>query len=230
VNLFIHGDAFKLIKDVPNSSVDLILTDPPYDATIHIRTGRLTNEQKLAMAKQFFRVLKSTGNLVIFCGFTDKFDWYNVLRNFFKFKSEILIVYGMGRYSRIFIKNFAPAYEAALYFVKSDKYYWKERAIESTVFTVKRNEGFSVDYIGIPDPKKLKLNVTPKPLSVVKRLVEILCPPGGVVLDPFAGSGTTAIAAKVTGRKYICFEINKELYDFAVKRVKSVRVNGLGGD
>ena len=222
-SMFIKGDAFKLIKDIPNSSVDLILTDPPYDATVHIRTDRLTNQQKLSMVKQFFRVLKNTGNLVIFCGFTDKFDWYNVLSKFFIFKSEIIIVYGMGKYGRLYIKNFAPAYEAALYFTKTGKYYWKNKEIQSGVFKVKRSKDVSSDYYGIPDPKRYKLGVTPKPLGVVKKLVELLCPENGLVLDPFAGSGTTAIAAKLTGRKYICFEINEEIYNFAVNRIKNIR-------
>ena len=225
-NLFIKGDAFKLIKDIPDNSIDLILTDPPYDKTQHIRTGRLTNGQKLFMAKEFFRVLKKSGSIFMFVGMTDKFDWYNALSKFFKFKSEIQIVYGAGKYSRIFIKNFAPAHESALFFVKTDKHYWKSRKIVPTVFKVKRStKGMNVDYIGIPDADREKIGVTPKPLTVVMEIVDTLCPENGTVLDPFAGSGTTAIACKLTKRNYICFEINEDIYKFALNRIK--QVNGL---
>jgi site-specific DNA-methyltransferase (adenine-specific) len=49
---------------------------------------------------------------------------------------------------------------------------------------------------------------TQKPLEIIERMVKASCPPGGVVLDPFMGSGTTALAAKRTGRNYTGFELN----------------------
>jgi site-specific DNA-methyltransferase (adenine-specific) len=49
---------------------------------------------------------------------------------------------------------------------------------------------------------------TQKPLEIIERMVKASCPPGGIVLDPFMGSGTTAIAAKRLGRQYTGFELN----------------------
>jgi site-specific DNA-methyltransferase (adenine-specific) len=49
---------------------------------------------------------------------------------------------------------------------------------------------------------------TQKPLEIIERMVKASCPVGGVVLDPFMGSGTTALAAKRTGRNYTGFELN----------------------
>jgi site-specific DNA-methyltransferase (adenine-specific) len=49
---------------------------------------------------------------------------------------------------------------------------------------------------------------TQKPLEIIERMVKASCPPGGVVLDPFMGSGTTALAAKRLGRNYTGFELN----------------------
>jgi len=46
---------------------------------------------------------------------------------------------------------------------------------------------------------------------------------GGIVLDPFIGSGTTAVASIQTGRNFIGYEINKEYYDIAVGRIKSAK-------
>ena len=60
---------------------------------------------------------------------------------------------------------------------------------------------------------------TQKPLELMKRLVELTTPPGGIVLDPFAGSGTTAIACLETGRQYICIEQSEEYYQMILARI-----------
>ena len=61
---------------------------------------------------------------------------------------------------------------------------------------------------------------TIKPLNIVQNLIINSTQDGGVVLDPFMGSGTTAVACVRTGRNYIGFELNKEYYDKACKRIK----------
>jgi site-specific DNA-methyltransferase (adenine-specific) len=60
---------------------------------------------------------------------------------------------------------------------------------------------------------------TGKPLEIMKRLVEMLTPEGGTVFDPFAGSGTTALACKELGRNYICIEKELEYYQIACQRI-----------
>ncbi|MFM6083295.1 MAG: DNA-methyltransferase [Dolichospermum sp.] len=60
---------------------------------------------------------------------------------------------------------------------------------------------------------------TEKPLEIMKRLVEMLTPEGGTVLDPFAGSGTTAVACKELGRNYICIEKEREYVDIIHQRL-----------
>ena len=62
---------------------------------------------------------------------------------------------------------------------------------------------------------------TEKPLEIMKRLVEMLTPEGGTVLDPFAGSGTTAIACKELGRNYICIEKELDYYQIAKQRIEA---------
>ena len=67
------------------------------------------------------------------------------------------------------------------------------------------------------------LHPTQKPLTLIRRLVLASTELGGVVLDPFMGSATTAVAAIMEHRHFIGFELNKEYYDKAVKRIKDVQ-------
>ena len=60
---------------------------------------------------------------------------------------------------------------------------------------------------------------TQKPIEVVKRLIELTTPPGGVVLDPFAGSGTTAVACLELGREYICIEKSADYHRMILDRI-----------
>lgn len=60
---------------------------------------------------------------------------------------------------------------------------------------------------------------TEKPLPLMRRLVKVSCPEGGVICDPFLGSGTTAVVAKETGRKFIGIEIEREYCEIARQRL-----------
>ncbi|MFM6312700.1 MAG: DNA-methyltransferase, partial [Dolichospermum sp.] len=60
---------------------------------------------------------------------------------------------------------------------------------------------------------------TQKPLLLISKLIEMLTDEGGTVLDPFAGSGTTAVACKELGRNYICIEKEREYYQIACNRI-----------
>jgi site-specific DNA-methyltransferase (adenine-specific) len=60
---------------------------------------------------------------------------------------------------------------------------------------------------------------TQKPLEIIERMVLASCRPGGLVLDPFMGSGTTAVAASKHGRRFVGFEVNPEYCAMARRRV-----------
>jgi site-specific DNA-methyltransferase (adenine-specific) len=61
---------------------------------------------------------------------------------------------------------------------------------------------------------------TQKPLEIVERMVRASCPENGIVLDPFAGTGTTAIACLLNKRRYITYELNPEYYEMILNRIK----------
>lgn len=70
--------------------------------------------------------------------------------------------------------------------------------------------------------KKLYEHPTIKPLEYIKRMILNSSNENDIVLDPFAGSGTTAIACKELNRNFIGFEINKEYYDIAIDRINGI--------
>lgn len=71
----------------------------------------------------------------------------------------------------------------------------------------------------VDNVKEEMLHVSQKPLHVIEHIIQCVVPPGGVVFDGFAGSGTTAVAAKKLGREFICCEISPEFCEIANKRL-----------
>jgi len=67
--------------------------------------------------------------------------------------------------------------------------------------------------------EKKEFHPTVKPIQLMAYLIELGCPPDGIVLDPFVGSGTTCIAAQQLGRKWIGIEINPEYAEIATARI-----------
>jgi DNA modification methylase len=214
------GDAFELIKTVGDRSIDLILTDPPYDAATEYM-DRLTDEQKKTMAKEFKRVLNDHGNIALFCGYIDKWKWFNILSEHFDHKRELIWVHRESSHGILRVteqaRTFIIAHETILIFGRKNSYFnnvgvvpltW----IEHPAFSGKRRTAEG-------NPKE-KMNVTPKPTKIAEMLVERLCPKGGTVLDPFMGYGTFGIAAIRNSCNYIGFEIRPEIYEIAKKRIE----------
>lgn len=97
-----------------------------------------------------------------------------------------------------------------------------------TPTNVVSSDEFNTDYDSlylIKKPTKAEkglfnTHATVKPVNLCEHLINLLTIPGETILDPFIGSGTTAVAAKNCGRKYIGFDINKGYLDIAEKRLK----------
>ena len=65
-------------------------------------------------------------------------------------------------------------------------------------------------------------HISVKPVSLMRHLIRLVTPKGGTVLDPFMGSGTTGVAAKLEGMKFVGFEMEQESFDIAARRISEI--------
>ena len=203
----VSGDCLKLLPQLPAESVDFILTDPPYLVRYHSRDGRrLANDDTdawLAPAfAEIYRVLRRDRFSVSFCGFTQA-------------------------------ERFIAAWKAAGFRVL-EHLVWRKRYPSSTGFVRRYHEQAYLLAKGNPRrppvllPSVLEwryttnaLHPTQKPVGALLPLIMAFSQVGDVVLDPFAGSGSTAVAAEMLGRHYIAMELSAEYAKIAEKRLQT---------
>ena len=131
-----------MIINVPEKSQDLVLTDPPYDMkTPNIKTPPLTHAFKEVLVRNFKRILKPTGNILIFVGLKDKFRWDGKFKQYnFIIRSEIIMVYPGGMESP---KYFLPAHESALHYSLYKNYYFEGGSLFPDVYKTQRPRGIT---------------------------------------------------------------------------------------
>lgn len=234
----INSDCLTALKDIPTQSVDLILTDPPYNLGLFMQ-NRDTNLKKMrdnffgaadwdnldyeswkASLEIFFeqsaRIIKTGGAMIVFMAII-------------KVESVIAIAEKYGFYYKttgIWHKLNPMPRNMNLHFVNST---------ESWIyFTYKKRTGtFNNDGAVIHDfvetsltmgnEKKHGKHPTQKPIQLMKHFVELLSNKDDVVLDLFMGSGSSGVASKLLGRKFIGIEINPTYFEIAKKRIEEVK-------
>ena len=136
-------------------------------------------------------------------------------------------------------KKFSSVHDNIGFFVKNNDYHFDidsiripydeetKKARTRSIFVGKKwleigynpKDLWSASRIHAQAPER-EAHPTQKPLEIIERIVRASCPQNGVVLDPFMGTGTTAIACLKNDRKYIGFEINKNYYKTIMDRIK----------
>jgi site-specific DNA-methyltransferase (adenine-specific) len=186
-----HGDCRELLPMMPK--VDLVLTDPPYGVGFKYESHDDTNEGYDDWCKEWFEALKKTKpqTIAVSCGLSNITKWEKPTWVLAWHKPA-----SMGR-CVVGFNNWEPV----LIYGKP-----KKQIVDVFKAVIK------------PD-KSLEGHPCPKPLGWGLWLVENLAPQGGIILDPFMGSGTTLRAAKDLGRKAIGIEIEEKYCEIAAKRM-----------
>jgi len=204
-NTIIHGDCIEIMQALPARSVDFILTDPPYMAAYKSRDNRTLlnddNDEWLTGAfAQMYRVLKNDACAISFYG------WPKVDLFFAAWKSAGFRIGG----HIVFRKRYAS------------KTAFLQYRHEAAFLLIKGNPAFPA--APLPDVMDWtytgnKLHPTQKSVHILKPLIEAFTEPGQLVLDPFAGSGSTCAAAQRIGRDYIGIELDAVHHGTATSRL-----------
>ena len=249
-------DCVEGMKELPDNSVDLVVTSPPYD-TIRDYEGFSVSLSKTG--EQIFRVLKEGGiaAMVIqdqtkdfaksLTSFRTIVDWCDNI-GFRLF--ECVIYRKHGTEGAWWSKRFRVDHEYIPLFLKGSRpqYFNKEplkipskhggktmtgsgtrRTDGETTDTVRREintmkcRGTVWNYLMAGDKNPIKReHPAPFPDAIPEDVINCFCPPNGVVLDPFMGSGSTAVAAIRTGRNFIGFEISEQYCDISRRRIAQI--------
>lgn len=209
INKIICGDCINVMKDMPRESVDMIATDPPYMVNYRSRDGRRiqndNNSQWLEPATQeMYRVLKRDSFCVSFYGW-NRIEYFMQAwkRAGFRPVGHFAVVKGYASN-----QGFTGYYHEMAYLLAKGEPQQPAHPPKDVL---------EWRYIGN------KLHPTQKPIEVLLPLITAYSKQRDIILDPFAGSGTTAVAADKLGRRYIGIELQKEYYTTAQSRLPRER-------
>lgn len=221
------ADSKDVIKRIPDNSIDLILTDPPYNLGQH-STGNIPLPGRSAMnndvadwdmvdfnpeewADEFIRILKPTGNLFIFTSYNQLGRWYNCLDNKFD-TSNFMIWHKTNPAPKIFKAGFLNSCEM-IFTCWNKKHTWN-------FISQKEMHNFIESPICMrPERLSSPKHPTQKPVGILKKMIKIATNKEDIIFDPFMGVGSTGVAAIELGRRFIGIELNKEYFDAAKKRI-----------
>ena len=214
MNKIIEGDCLEKLKELPSNSIDLVLTSPPYDniegsgyskGSKDVLFLKIYSEFFNSILSELYRVLKPTGQffLNLKSGTINKTlvtpHWIEFLESFkiFKLKSYIIWKYA-GSFDSTKIR-FHLDYEVIYHLSKTDDITINHDDDEKDPLT-------SVWYI--PHFIKNRLHPVQMPETVAEKIIKRGSKIGDVVLDPFAGSGTSLVVSKKLNRNFIGIELN----------------------
>ena len=217
----ITGDAREVMQQMPDGCIDLVLTDPPYNVNKDYGEGADDArpegeylEWYTAWAREVYRV-HSNGYLYVSCSvpqiWTLRPIWEEI-----GYRFQMLLIWHGPNYagnSNTIRGQWRLLYEPIFMLLKGPR-----------LSMLNEVRGFNSDaVIRIPRPQRnfageqKREHVTQKPIGLYETLIART--PGQIILDPFLGSGTTAVAAKKLGRRYIGIELSPEYCQIAERRV-----------
>jgi adenine-specific DNA-methyltransferase len=192
INQVIHGDCIKVIKSFPDESIDLVVTDPPYLVRYKPRNGRkVANDDNsdwlLPAFMQIQRVLKANA----FCATTYGWPWIDKFMDVWRccgLRPVGHLVWVKSYSSR---QGYVEGYHEVGYLLAKGRPAHPDNPVKDVL---------PWEYTGnLFHPNE-------KPVVAIAPLIEAYSKPNDIVLDPFAGSGTTGIAASELGRRFILIE------------------------
>lgn len=231
INKVYNMDCIEGLKLIDNESVDLIITDPPYEVKYNEKSTALSNYQDSGYEKQkirdasfkdqmpdynivaaeLFRVLKKEAHCYIFCADTQIGKWQDVMTKAgFKMPQVLIWLKDNCTMDMTMGHKYIENKEIILFFHKGWKMlngYEVERSKFRSVLEFERS--MDTDFHGCA-----------KPISLLMFLIKASSKENDLILDLFAGSGNHLIAAKRLNRRYLGFELSETYYQTIIKRLE----------
>ena len=226
------GDSYELIKQIPDKSIDLIVTDPPYlientkggktnelgksitNMNSQLENGILTNGITNDILEEFIRVLKKP-NIYIWCNHKQIPQYLDYFVTKLGCSFDI-IIWNKTNAVPLFNNKYMTDKEYCLYFRKGGYCNPKDYEKAKTVYYQPINI----------DDKGSYSHPTIKPINIIRNIIENSSLENDVILDCFSGSGTTCVACQEIGRQFIGIEIDEKWHKISVDRLNGINAKG----
>jgi site-specific DNA-methyltransferase (adenine-specific) len=248
IDSVLNTDALQGIKQIEDDSLDLIIADPPYGLGKDYGndSDKRPKNQFLKWTEEWLELiipkLRSTGSLYFFATWRYSPEIFVFLKKRLIMLNEIIWdrkVPSMGGSTR----RYSSVHDTIGFFARTENYFFDldsvripydeetKKARTRSIFVGKKwlevgynpKDVWSVSRLHRIHSER-EDHPTQKPLEIIERMVRASCPIGGLVCDPFAGSGTTIETCIRNQRHYIAFEINPEYHRIIEERIKKVRL------
>lgn len=231
-----HADWLEGVRHVEPTTVDLVYADPPFNTGVRQTDRAGAFEDSWADATAYIawlrprvlatlRALTPSGSLLIHCDWRTSHHIRLLLDELLgedRFVNHLIWSYGLGGSSP---RRFARKHDDILFYcLDPDRYFFEPPMVPATSNRMAGQMKKATDVLDIPSINNMaKERVgwpTQKPLALLELLVGACCPPGGLVLDPCCGSGTTLVAAHRLGRRGIGLDVSAEAVHLATERLR----------
>ncbi len=243
MNKIYNKDCIIGMKTIPDETIDLVVTDPPFAINFKAKKANYNRTASRVLSgyneinvedyykftnnwmRQVKRVLKKSGSMYVFSGWNNLKDILTALDvNGFTTINHIIWKYQFGV---VTAKKFVTSHYHCLFVCKNDK---MRKFFPYSRFkkNAKTSDGKSLHYRDKEDVWIIKREYwtgddktpTKLPAEIIKKILQYSSEKNDLILDPFLGSGQVAVISKMLGRKYLGFEIIKSYYNFAYERLE----------
>lgn len=220
----ICGDCIENLVNIPDDSIDLLITDPPYRTTSRGNAGNSggmlqkdinkkgqvfvhNNIDCVEYAPEFYRILKNGSHCYVM---TNHINLIHMLNTFTECGFHFIKSLIWNKGNKIMGQYYMSQFEYILFFRKGKG--------------IRINNCGTSDILSVPNTKSKdengkNLHDTEKPVELIQILVENSSKENDIVIDPFMGIGSTGLACVNTNRKFIGIELDNNYYDIAKNRL-----------
>ncbi len=234
-DVIFNQDCIEGMKQITTEHTDLIITDPPFAIDFKAKRSNYNRKSSNVLEgyneikqkdyyefsykwlKEAKRILKDSGSMFIFSGWTNLRDILNAINDVrLEIVNEVIWKYQFGVVTR---KKFVTSHYHCLFVCKDNT---KRKFYRNSRFTIGSERYRDMEDVWVIKREYWrgeKKTPTKLPSEIIKKILQYASLENDLVFDPFLGSGQVAVVSKEMNRKFLGFEIVKDYFDFAKKRL-----------